>query len=89
MVACSIIVRTMLGVETRRPGASPTGEPVAFPIGLNELTADNLYRSDATGFRRLVEGDPILVLELLLDWGYTYDPASPPNFSDGVVGIIG
>ena len=76
-------------VFTCCPGASPTGEPVAFPIGLNELTADNLYRSDATGFRRLVEGDPILVLELLLNWGYTYDPASPPNFSDGVVGIIG
>ena len=76
-------------VFTCCPGASPTGEPVAFPIGLNELTADNLYRSNATGFRRLVEGDPLLVLELLLNWGYTYDPASPPNFTDGVVGIIG
>ena len=67
-----------------RPPDQPN-EPIAFAIPLNELTADNLYRSDATGFRRLVPGDSILVLELLLDWGYTYQPASPPNFNDGVI----
>lgn len=67
------------------PGASPTGEPVTFAIPLNELTADNLYRTDATGYRRLVPGDPILVLELLLDWGYSYQAATPPNFDDGVI----
>ena len=60
------------------PAASPTGDPVAFPVPLNELTADNLYRTDATGLLRLVPGDPILVLNLLLDWGYTYQPATPP-----------
>ncbi len=75
-------------VFTCCPGVSPTGEPVPFPVGLNELTADNLYRTDATGFRRLVPGDPLLVLTLLLEWGYTYQPANPPNFDDGVVGII-
>lgn len=74
-------------VFTCCPGASPVGEPVAFAIPLNELTADNLYRTGATGFLRLVEGDPILVLELFVDWGYTYQPANPPNFDDGVVGV--
>lgn len=69
------------------PGASPTGEPVAFAVPLNELTADNLYRTEATGFQRLVEGDPILVLELFVDWGYTYQPANPPNYNDGVVTV--
>ena len=70
------------------PGASPDGQtPVAFAIPLNELTADNLYRTEATEFQRLVEGDPLLVLELFVDWGYTYQPASPPNYDNGVVGI--
>jgi len=72
-------------VFTCCPGASPDGEPVPFPVGLNELTADNLYRTDATGFLRLIEGDPILVLSELLDWGYTYRPASPPDFNNGLV----
>lgn len=72
-------------VFTCCPGASPVGEPVSFAVPLNELTADNLYRTNATGFQRLVEGDPILVLDLFVDWGYSYQPASPPNFDDGVV----
>jgi len=70
------------------PGASPDGEPVPFPVPLNELTADALYRTDATGFRRLVPGAPILVLEVLLEWGYAYQPATPPDFTDGVVSVI-
>ena len=69
------------------PGASPVGEPVAFAVPLNELTADALFRTDRTGFRRLVDGDPILVLELLLDWGYAYQAANPPNYDDGVVSV--
>ncbi len=72
-------------VFTCCPAVSPTGEPVPFSVGLNELTADNLYRTDATGFARLVPGDPLLVQSLLLDWGYTYRPASPPNYTDGLV----
>ena len=71
------------------PAASPDGEPVPFSVPLNELTADALYRTDATGYRRLVPGEPILVLELLLDWGYSYQPATPPNFNDGVVSVNG
>lgn len=69
------------------PGASPTGDPVPFAVPLNELTADNLFRTDATGFRRLVDGDPILVLSLLTDWGFAYQPANPPNYDDGVVSV--
>ena len=74
-------------VFTCCPGASPIGEPVAFAIPLNELTADNLFRTDATGFIRLVEGDPILVLEVFVDWGYAYQAATPPNYDNGVVSV--
>jgi hypothetical protein len=72
-------------VFTCCPALSPTGTPIPFPVGLNELTADNVYRTDATGYRRLVPGDPLLVLSLFLDWGYTYRPANPPNYTDGLV----
>ncbi|MDH3612779.1 MAG: hypothetical protein OEU90_09075 [Gammaproteobacteria bacterium] len=76
-------------VFTCCPGASPVGEPVAFSVPLNELTADNLYRTDATGFLRLIEGDPLLMQEQLLEWGYSYQPANPPNYDDGVVSVNG
>lgn len=73
-------------VFTCCPGLSPTGEPVAFPVGLNVLTADSLFRTERTGFRRLVDGDPLLVKELLLQWGYTYiEGTAENNFDDGVV----
>ncbi len=75
-------------VFTCCPASSPDGEPVPFPVSLNQLTADNLYRPEATGFLPLVEGDRILVLSLLLDWGYNYLPATPPLFNDGVVSVI-
>ena len=58
---------------------------IAFPGTLNELVADDLYRTQATGFRRLVPGDPLNVLSLLGEWGYTYRPATPPDFNDGLV----
>ncbi|MEM8546534.1 MAG: hypothetical protein AAGF46_00090 [Pseudomonadota bacterium] len=76
-------------VFTCCPAASPTGDPVAFSVPLYELTADNLFRTDATGLLRLVPGDPILVQELLLDWGFSYQPATPPNFDNGVVSVNG
>jgi len=72
-------------VFTCCPALSPTGTPIPFSVGLNELTADNIYRTDATGYRRLVPGDPLLVLSLFLDWGYTYRPANPPDYTDGLV----
>jgi hypothetical protein len=58
---------------------------VSFPGTLNELVADDLYRTAATGFVRLVPGDPLNVLSLLGQWGYTYRPATPPNFDNGLV----
>jgi hypothetical protein len=58
---------------------------IAFPGTLNELVADDLYRTQATGFRRLVPGDPLNVLSLIGEWGYTYRPATPPDFNDGLV----
>jgi hypothetical protein len=67
------------------PAVSPIGQPVPFSVGLNELTADNLYRTDATGYARLVPGDPLLAKSLLSAWGYTYRPATPPNYDDGLV----
>ena len=74
--------------ENVRPPDDPRG-PIPFPVGLNELTADNLYRTDATGYARLVPGDPLLVLEVLLEWGYRYRPANPPNYTDGLVFVNG
>jgi hypothetical protein len=60
-----------------------------FPVPLNERVADHLFRTDSTGFRRLVPGDPTQVLELLLDWGFTYQPCTDlPNCTNGVVSVI-
>lgn len=65
----------------------PNGNPVPFSVPLNELVADNLYRTDSTGWTRLVPGDPLLTQSLLAEWGYTYQPATPPNFDNGVVSV--
>lgn len=68
---------------------NPSGNPVPFSIPLNELAADDVFRTDATGFARLVPGDPLLALSLLSEWGYSYQPATAPNFNNGVVSING
>ncbi|NGP54435.1 hypothetical protein [Thioalkalivibrio sp. XN8] len=60
---------------------------VSFPGTLNERVADDLYRTEATGYERLVPGDPVNVLSLFGEWGYTYRPANPPNYDDGLVTI--
>ena len=65
----------------------PNGDPVPFSLPLNELTADDLYRTDATGFARLIPGDPLLTLSEISDWGYSYQPATPPLYNDGVVSV--
>jgi hypothetical protein len=60
-----------------------------FPVPLNERVADHLYRTDSTGFLRLVPGDPTQVLELLLEWGFAYQPCTDlPNCTNGVVSVI-
>ena len=70
-----------------------------FPVPLNERVADHLYRTESTNFvspvapdglRRLVPGDPTQVLELMLGWGYAYQPCTDlPNCTNGVVSVIG
>lgn len=62
---------------------------VSFSATLNELVADDLYRTEATGWVRLVPGDPLLVLSLLSEWGYTYRPATPPDYNNGLVFVSG
>jgi hypothetical protein len=59
--------------------------PVPFSVTLNELTADNLYRTEATGYARLIPGDPLLTQAVIASWGYTYRPATAPEFRDGLV----
>ena len=82
----------------------PDGEFPRIPLLLNEVVADNLYRTEATanpplqlgvsqypnGFRRLVPGDPTLVLDLLSTWGYAYQPCTDPDdgCTDGLVSVI-
>ena len=53
------------------------GELVKFPAQLNEIVGDNLLNFDSTGFRFLIEGGEIRVLELIGIWGYTYDASIP------------
>ncbi len=65
----------------------PDGNPVPFSVPLNELTADNLYRTEATGWQRLIPGDPLLAISEMSDWGYSYQPATPPLYNDGVVSV--
>jgi hypothetical protein len=65
----------------------PNNQPVPFSVPLNELTADNLYRTESTNFERLVPGDPLLTQSLLAEWGYSYQPATAPDFNNGVVSI--
>lgn len=65
----------------------PNGNPVPFSVPLNELVADNLYRTASTGWVRLIPGDPLLTQAELAQWGFTYQPATPPNFDNGVVSV--
>lgn len=62
---------------------------ISFSVTLNEQAADDLYRTESTGFVRLIPGDPLNAQSLLAEWGYTYRPATPPNFNDGLVTING
>ena len=59
------------------------GELIKFPAQLNELVGDDLFRFEATGFRPLIDGGEIRVLETIGIWGYTYLPATPPDYVDG------
>ena len=76
------------------PGSDPNN-PVFpnFTVLLAERVADHIYRTDSTitptypnGLRRLVPGDPILVRDLFVEWGYDYQPCTDlPECTNGVV----
>lgn len=53
------------------------GDLIKFPAQLNEQVGDNLLNFDSTGFKLLIDGGEIRVLELIGQWGYTYDAAIP------------
>jgi len=77
----SVYVRTCRVVD----GCNP---PVNFFVTINERVADNLYRTEATGWRRLVPGIPLAAIEQMIDWGFTYDPCTDlPECTNGVVSI--
>ena len=80
------------------PGSDPDDPDFPqFAVPLNERVADHLYRTESTNFvspiapdglRRLVPGDTINVLDLLVEWGYSYDPCTDlPNCTNGVVSV--
>lgn len=77
----SVYVRTCRVVD----GCNP---PVNFFVTINEKVADNLYRTAATGWRRLVPGIPLAAIEQMIDWGFTYDPCTDlPECTNGVVSV--
>lgn len=53
------------------------GDLIKFPAQLNLEVGDDLFRFESTGFKMLIEGGEIRVLERFGLWGYTYDPAIP------------
>lgn len=53
------------------------GKLIKFPAQLKEEVGDDLFRYDSTGYRLLIEGGEIRVLERIGQWGYTYNPAIP------------
>jgi len=78
------------------PGSDPDDPDYPeFAVPLNERVADHIYRTESTatdvypdGLRRLVPGDPILVLDLFVEWGYSYQPCTDlPNCTNGVVSV--
>ena len=76
-----VYVRTCRIVD----GCNP---PVNFFVMINERVADNLYRTEATGWRRLVPGGPAQAIEQMIEWGYTYDPCTDlPQCTNGVVSV--
>ncbi len=44
----------------------------AVPASLNELTAQDIFYPDVTGFRRLAP-DNVSAIEVFAEWGYRYD----------------
>lgn len=77
----SVYVRTCRVVD----GCNP---PVNFSVTINEAVADNLYRTDATGWRRLVPGLPNQAIALLIDWGFIYEPCTVQEDGSCTGGVV-
>ena len=77
----SVYVRTCRVVD----GCNP---PVNFSVTINEAVADNLYRTDATGWRRLVPGLPNQAIALLIDWGFIYEPCTVQDDGSCTGGVV-
>lgn len=83
--------------ECAECGPISDGEFPQNAVPLNERVADHLYRTESTNFvspiapsglLRLVDGNPVLVLELFVDWGYSYQPCTDlPDCTNGVVSV--
>ena len=72
--------------------SSSDGEEIAFPVSLKLLTADSIHRTARTGYRRLVDGDPLESIEQLLNWGYRYSPiaddSTTPDVDETLQGVV-
>ena len=77
----SVYVRTCRVVD----GCNP---PVNFSITINEAVADNLFRTEATGWRRLVPGLPNQAIALLIDWGFIYEPCTVQDDGSCTGGVV-
>jgi hypothetical protein len=74
-------------------GADASGNFPQFAVPLNERVADHLFRTSSTatdvypdGLRRLVATE-IGVLDMFVEWGYSYQPCTDENCTDGVVSV--
>jgi hypothetical protein len=72
----------------------PPGEEPENAVPLNERVADHLFRKASTdfvvpgGLRQLVPPPDSLVLDLFVEWGYSYQPCTDlPDCSNGVVTV--
>ena len=59
----------------------------SFAVPLNERVADHLYREGSLPYRMLIPGGGNLLLDLFVEWGYTYQPCTDANCTNGVVGV--
>ena len=73
-------------------------DPPAYPqfaVPLNERVADHLFRKESTatdtystGLRMLIPGGGINMLNVFVDWGYSYQACTDlPACTNGVVGV--
>jgi hypothetical protein len=69
------------------PTSTDPLEYPSFAVPLNERVADHLYRDGSVPYRMLIPGGGILMLDLFVEWGYTYQPCTDADCTNGVVGV--